>query len=63
MKKRKPGRPKGTVKEATERLPWRFPEAWGLREKIEAIAQASGEKPINVLAKAFNISVDEQALD
>ena len=52
----KRGAPKGNqnaAKGETERLPWRLPVEWGIREAIEAAAKAQKLKPAEVLKMHF----------
>lgn len=54
----KRGAPKGNQNAAkgdTERLPWRLPVEWGVRDAIETAAQAKGIKPAEVLKAHFGV--------
>jgi len=56
MKRNKAGAPDGNknaAKAATERLPWRMPSRWGIRQEIERRAKAKKQKPIVVLRELF----------
>ena len=58
MKKKpsKRGAPKGNqnaAKGETERLPWRLPVEWGVRDAIESAAKAQKLKPAEVLKAHF----------
>lgn len=52
------GAPKGNKNAAkgdTERLPWRLPVEWGIRDAIEKAAKAKKLKPAEVLKAHFGV--------
>ena len=60
MKKKpsKRGAPKGNQNAAkgdTERLPWRLPVEWGIRDAIKKAAKAKKLKPAEVLKAHFGV--------
>ena len=64
MKKKpsKRGAPKGNQNAAkgdTERLPWRLPVEWGIRDAIETAAKLQSIKPSEVLKAHFGVQNKE----